>query len=313
MGQFVSKNEIAAVKQITILDYLRKHEPHELVPCGKEYSTKTHSSLKIRGDGVWHWFSQSIGGKSALDYLIHVKGMGFIDAVQALRNEPIPTQVQSVSLPEAKPFQLPEHHTDNHRVRDYLHNRGIPLKVIDQCIEQGRIYESAIHHNAVFVGFDTSDVARCAMLRGTGNTRFIREVEGSDKRFSFSMPGTGSMLVITESAIDALSSASLSCLRGKDWRASHYLSMGGVTAQQGGLPLAIDQYLKDHLTITDVCLMLDNDKPGREMSDYLYRNLQEWCSMYVHFPAHGKDVNDELLHRVARMDRHTKAAQKVTR
>ena len=50
---------------------------------GTGYHTLTHDSLKI-SNGMWHWFSRGIGGKTALDYLIHVKGMEFVPAVQVL-------------------------------------------------------------------------------------------------------------------------------------------------------------------------------------------------------------------------------------
>ncbi len=46
-------------------------------------------------------------------------------------------------------------------------------------MESGRVYESAFHHNVVFVGMDEKDNPKYAALRGIG-TSFIGEANGSD-------------------------------------------------------------------------------------------------------------------------------------
>ena len=72
--QGVTKEQIARAKEWDLLSYLRVHEPQELKRCGgNEYCTVSHDSLKI-SNGRWHWHSQGIGGKTALDYLIKVHG-----------------------------------------------------------------------------------------------------------------------------------------------------------------------------------------------------------------------------------------------
>ena len=78
----VTKQQIA--KEWDLLSYLMVHEPEELKKSGpEEYRTKTHDSLVI-SNGKWHWFSRNIGGRSALDYLIKVRGEDFITAVNHL-------------------------------------------------------------------------------------------------------------------------------------------------------------------------------------------------------------------------------------
>ena len=69
----MTRKEIARAKEIDLETYLRACEPEELVKCGSGYRTRTHDSLKI-SNGLWHWHSRGIGGKTALDYLIHVPG-----------------------------------------------------------------------------------------------------------------------------------------------------------------------------------------------------------------------------------------------
>ena len=74
---FYSRETVADVKKIDLLTYLQNYEPEELVHVsGNVYCTKAHDSLRI-SNGKWCWFSQGIGGKSALDYLIKVNGYTF--------------------------------------------------------------------------------------------------------------------------------------------------------------------------------------------------------------------------------------------
>ena len=79
---YVEKEQIQKAREVDLLSYLRAYEPDELVHIsGENYCTRTHDSLKI-SNGKWHWFSRGIGGKTALDYLIKVKGYKFVEAVE---------------------------------------------------------------------------------------------------------------------------------------------------------------------------------------------------------------------------------------
>ncbi len=71
---FVTAPEIARAREIDLLSYLQCCEPDNLVHLsGNTFCTRDHDSLKI-SNGKWHWFSRGIGGKTALDYLIEVRG-----------------------------------------------------------------------------------------------------------------------------------------------------------------------------------------------------------------------------------------------
>ena len=70
---YLSKEQIAAAREMDLLTYLRRFAPEELVPIGgSTYATRTHDSLKI-SNGKWCWWSHNIGGKNALDYLTEVE------------------------------------------------------------------------------------------------------------------------------------------------------------------------------------------------------------------------------------------------
>ena len=81
---YIPPDIVAKAREMDLLTYLKNYEPQELVHFGgNTYCTREHDSLKI-SDGKWCWFSQGIGGKSALDYLIKVKGILFMQAVEKI-------------------------------------------------------------------------------------------------------------------------------------------------------------------------------------------------------------------------------------
>ena len=294
--RYVTESEIRAAKQMDLLTYLQIYEPHELVKEGAGYHTRTHDSLKI-SNGMWHWFSRGIGGKTALDYLIHVKGMDFVPAVQTLcglgGKMPLsPDQTEK----EKKAFELPPAFPDCQRVIRYLRQRRISPEVIRRCIDEGILYEADRYHNAVFVGKDGDGVPRYAMQRSTGEKTLKMEVNGSDKRYCFSLKGTGDMLIVSESAIDSLSMATMMKQADKSWRNYHYLSLGGVSIkkQSDVLPMALKQYLSDHPEISKIRLALDNDKIGHGAAAQIIGALSDQYEVSASFPKHSKDFNEQL-------------------
>ena len=81
---YISPEVVTKAREMDLLTYLRNYEPNELVHFGgNTYCTREHDSLKI-SNGKWYWFSRGIGGYTALDYLIKVKEMPFMDAVETI-------------------------------------------------------------------------------------------------------------------------------------------------------------------------------------------------------------------------------------
>ena len=81
---YYTEKQIEQARSIDLLTYLQTYEPTELVHVrGNIYCTREHDSLKI-SNGKWMWWSRGFGGNSALDYLIKVKGMMFMDAMNVL-------------------------------------------------------------------------------------------------------------------------------------------------------------------------------------------------------------------------------------
>ena len=259
-------------------------------------------SLKI-SNGKWFWWSRGIGGVSALDYLIKVKDYGFVEAVEALTGGAVEwTPPQTPKKDEPKALLLPPKNKDCNRVSQYLFGRGIDYRLIQKCIADGTIYESADYHNAVFVGKDKNGTAKYAALRSTLGSTFKQDASGSDKRYSFRLLAKEptNTVHLFEAAIDLLSYATYLKCEGKDYRTQNLLSLSGVyqpkkKLSESKVPIALSTYLKENPQIKTVVLHLDNDKTGRLCTAALTELLKKDYEIVDSPPPVGKDVNDFLM------------------
>lgn len=301
-----SKETIANVREIDLLTYLKECEPHQLVKCSRgTYCTKEHDSLKI-SNGKWMWFSQGIGGSSALDYLIKVNGLSFIGAVERLLDLkglkcPQYYSNEFKTLPKAdEPLLLPKKSDTSDVVTNYLQGRGIDKEIIDYCLEKGLMFESLPYHNVVFVGYDTNGIAQYGGFRACNNTRIMGDCSGSKKDYSFKIFGTNKSEVhLFESAIDLLSYATLCKMDGKDWDELTLLSLSGVYASKkdyggGSIPIALTKFLKNNIQTERIVLHLDNDSAGRNATRMLMTSLSGHLEVVDDPPIQGKDFNDFL-------------------
>lgn len=300
---YIEPEVIMQAKQMDLLTYLQNYEPQELVHVsGNIYSTRTHDSMRI-SNGKWCWWSRSIGGKSALDYLIKVNGLSFVEAVEQIMGQAaiMPPVFASSHKEKSKTLLLPQANRCATQAVGYLHSRGISYELIDYCIHTRRIYESNPHHNVVFVGFDKQGEKRYASLRGTGDTRFMGDVNGSDKHYSFAIPATGenNTVHLFESAVDLLSYATL-C---PNWKSENLLSLAGVyqpkkDIQQSKIPAALTRFLEDYPHIKTIVLHLDNDAPGRMAAKAIMTVMPKEYTVLNKPPPVGKDCNDYLLYHI---------------
>ena len=296
----VSEEQVRLAREVDLLSYLQANEPHELLPQKNgEYRIASHGSLVI-SNGQWYWNRGGFGGTSALDYLIKIRGMGFVDSVQTVlgsRSAPV-----SFSLPVKKvrpqpksAFVLPEAAAFPSNVVSYLQRRGISPEVINRCLETGILYESRKYQNAVFVGKDEHGKARFAFLRGTRDD-FKADVSGSDKRYSFNLPAINPdsrHLAVFEAPADVLSHATLQRRNSWVWD-GHRLSLGGTSS------VALISFLERHPRIMRVMLHLDNDAAGLSAArkikalladDRRFRHIR----ISINPPRGVKDYNDVLL------------------
>ena len=293
---------IEQARQMDLLSYLQRYEPDNLKHVARNvYCTREHDSLKI-SNGKWYWWSRGFGGVSALDYLIKVKEYSFVEAVEALAGITASWSPPPVSAPKEEPkvLLLPPRNKDCDRVIQYLFGRGIDFQIIQECIADGTIYESARYHNVVFIGYDEKKEAKYAAFRATNSSRIMGDCTGSKKQFSFRLTNEESIEVhLFECAIDLLSYATLAKMAGRDWHKLNLVSLSGVYSpnremEKSKVPVTLKNLLEKNKNISRIVLHFDNDIAGRKAANALKIKLKDRYEVVDDPPKCGKDVNDFL-------------------
>lgn len=303
---FIPPEVIMEAKRMDLLTYLQHYEPHELVKfSGNTYTTRTHDSLKI-SNGKWMWWSQGIGGYTALDYLVKVKGYSFLEAVETIMGGKValPTEYCKPQKETPKTLRLPPKSPSTNVATEYLFGRGIDIEIINSCIQKGLIFESLPYHNVVFVGKDENGKPRYAAYRATNNSRLMGDASGSDKHYSFCLNGSNKSDVhLFECAIDALSFATITKLNGGNWKEQNLLSLAGVYApkeniRESKIPIALSGYLERSPEIKRIYVHFDRDKVGRKATEALQILLSDKYEVVDSPPEYGKDFNDFLCSKL---------------
>lgn len=294
----VTEEQIAQAKQVDILAYMQRHEPQNLVRQGpNRYVLRGHDSFVI-SNGKWCWNSRDYGRKTAtaLNYLIDVRNLSFVEAVRTLCDDLSLSYAPPDPKPEKRlPFKLPPRNRNNDRVSAYLQGRGIDRELIAACVSAGILYESAPNHNCVFTGKNEQGKTRFGCMRGiTG--QFRRDLDGSDKRYGFLLPPAnlenGYRLAIFEAPIDSLSHQAM-------WKQGYDAFDGWRLATGGTSILAVEYFLERHPGVTDCLICTDNDEAGKRLGKRIAGLSCKDMFSPIAFgrapPPVGKDYNDTLL------------------
>ena len=305
MKKYLEPEELAEVKKLDLLTYLSNYESNELVKKSRnDYVTRTHDSLHMT-NGMWMWWSRGIGGKTALDYLIKVYDMPFLDAAlliyQCITEKPPVYKKLHLMKQKSDDFKLPMVCSRPQKMFDYLVNkRCIDKDIVNFYYLKGYIYECQKDHSVVFVGYDERGKEKFASKRATDDD-WKKDVYGSDKHYSFRLINKSSEVVhIFESPIDLMSFQTLEKQKGREWNNENYLSLAGAAIigkdiEESELPLALEHFLMNNNQIKEIILHLDNDRAGYETSEKIKYHLGERYEITDRSPKKFKDLNEVLL------------------
>ena len=229
-----------------------------------------------------------------LQNFFHYSEENAVDALQGSMPQDLPRQtsrprIHQKAKSERAALEIPVASESMRRVFAYLcQTRGIDPAVVSEFSHARLLYETAEHHNAMFVGRDDTGGIRHVHLRGTlTDSPFRQTVAGSEGEYSFSWKGTGSKQYVFEAPIDMLSYISLFP---KNWQENSYVALCGV----GISP--IERYLDTLPQLSETVLCLDNDTAGHAAARRIAKQLlNEWngLSVSAHFPD-LKDWNEQL-------------------
>ena len=317
---YIPPEIVKRAEEMDLLTYLQNYEPEELVKVGNgTYTTKTHDSIRI-SNGLWNWFSEGVGGKNAIFYLMKVKNYSFLEAVETIIGnvnvkKPV---IHKEEKQDNIELVLPQKSNNSERAKIYLMSRGIAPEIINECINDNLIYESLPNHNVVFIGFDDSKSPKYAFYRGTNKTRFMGEAKGSDKKYTFRLEAKTqcTRVHLFESAIDLLSYATLLKMKNIDWHKENMISLGGVNNpskinENNKIPIAIKEFLEKNPNINEIHLHLDNDEVGRNASKSLQDVLSKKYTVLDRPAPLGKDCNDYLKYVLGIKKLNKNAKEKV--
>ena len=294
---YIPRDTVRQASSVTLLDYLMQTDPGNLVDLGNgNWCTKEHDSLRM-SNGKWYWFSRGFGGYSALDYLIKAEGMTLPEAVGEITGSEIPERFIGLNGQlSGRMFSLPEAAQDSSQAVAYLRKRGISSRVIDECLDNGLLYQSKEFRNVVFVGRDCSGEPRFAAVRSIYGP-YRGDVKGSDKRFSFRIRGSGQITEIHlfEAAIDLLSWLTLMEYGGEDREGKLFLSLSGVAGAGRKIPAALAQAMEEEKDVRLVVTHLDRDEAGIRAAENIRESLEGIAEVRDEPPGTGKDVNDMLM------------------
>ena len=164
-------------------------------PADRKRWKRPGSVISINGRQFFDHLAGT-GGGGAIDLVLHAKGCSFRDAVLFLDGPPA--------------FEPPARHDPNwpHVRRWLCTRRALDPGLVDRCHRDGLLHADR-RRNAVFICHGGTRVPTGAEIVGTGNRPWRGMAAGSRKAAgSFRFPQSRNppeTLVITESAIDALS------------------------------------------------------------------------------------------------------------
>lgn len=277
------------IAQRTDLVELLRSQGETLKPSGSEYEWKYQGQKVTVRRNLWYHQYEQLGG-DAVAFVRKFLGKSYMEAMEyLLRYNGIPLP-EIRSGEERKGFELPAANQNMNRVFAYLvTQRGISREVVYAFVHKKMIYESARHHNVVFVGYDQEGYPRHAHKRSTAKEgSFKSNAAGGQPEYSFHWHGTGEKLFLFEAPIDMLSYITL---HPEGWRQNSYAASCSVSDR------VLFQMLRDNPGIQLVYICFDSDEPGQSAAQRISDKLfLRGVKSEILVPAR-KDWNEDLLQK----------------
>ncbi len=310
-----TKQQRTIARQTDIAAYLQS-KGETLKRAGSEKEWKDGSEkVTIRGSVWFHQYERTGGDAVAFVQWYYKQHYGreiiYPEAVNILlefngyptvqeqgKPNPVPNPVRQTPPAQhtgpvtntPKEFKLPPRNATDKRAFAYLCSRGIAPRILSDFFKMGMIYESAVYHNAVFVGMDETGTPRHAHLRGaTGRSQFKANATGSDPKFSFHYCGSDNSLYLFEAPIDMLSFISM---HSNGWKKHSYAAACGVS------DYVVQEMLEKHPNIDTVFLCLDNDIAGQNAAQRIGTPLMEKGFHVQVLCPEKKDWNEDLQEQI---------------
>ncbi len=298
--------QINKAKNVDLLDYVRQRGYSLIQSAANEYRLKEHDSLVI-SNNKWIWFSKDIGGDT-LDFVTKFEGKGFKEAMEILTGEKSQNKVKEYkNRPQnqviRKISELPEKANNYKRLFAYLSKtRKIDPSIIQDMINDGKLYQEKEHNNCVFVGKNKEgEIKYCLKIGTTTFKKFKGEIKGSDKSYNVELCSSpnSTKVYIYESIIDAMSHATMIKIQGGNYKEHNRISLGGVA------DVKLEQFLKDNPHINVIVSCLDNDEAGMDATEKIKDKYIKKGYQIKRILPLNKDFNDDLVDAIEKHEKKT--------
>ncbi|RAU91178.1 DUF3991 and TOPRIM domain-containing protein [Paenibacillus sp. YN15] len=304
-----TKEQINEANQINLMELVKS--------CGYQLENGGRRALHAKQSGglylfrdsnkYYHFSTDSRGGP--IDFLMQFERMSFREAVTHLLGANLEAHTPISASRERGQLILPDRASNYRRIAWYLtHIRCIEADIVSRLMHEKKLYQQDKTSNCVFVGYDEFGTAKYCSLRGIRPERpFKQDCEHSDKSYPFHIAGNSQRVYVCESPIDAMSRASLLKLKGQDWTADHYISLGCLSDQ------ALERFLGLY-EMKEIVFCLDNDEfatyhngspaPnwGQEAAALFAQKYKDLgYKAYVEAPQ-SKDINEDLKMRQVKVN-----------
>lgn len=275
---------------------LKQHDHHG------QYKVVGLGGLIIQPEtGLFNHFSAGVGGKGAIDLVMHLENCDFKKAIEYIDNcmgenwIPHTYSYQDIKKEPKNPFILPPQNENNEKVITYLTSeRKLKPELVHSLIESDLLYESEKYHNCVFVCRDFSGKATGAVLRGTYNPKSGEPFKGlapnTDGLYGMNISKytdcQSKQLYVFEAPIDTLSYIQL---HGQKEDAT-YLAMTGLK------PNMVINYAKHIKGLEKIVLCTDNDIAGTDFDKKITSEINKMfpkLKITTEKPK-AKDWNEDL-------------------
>ena len=329
-----SKAEIEQINRIPITEIAQSMGFH-LERAGKYLSLKEHDSVIINPEANFFWRNSIEGVQGGvIHFVMHFQNMKKGDAIRELKRignitpesksywkaVAAPQNIYS-SAQEKTELTLPQKDVHNRNAAAYLiKTRCIDKQIVSDLLHRHHLYQD-IHKNCVFVSYDENGKANFCNQRGTNTyKKFVADRKGCDYDEGFYLDNKSSILVVTESVIDALSIATIDIQHNRDYKRNNYLALSGTNKISAvyhhlkkephinTLVLAFDADEAGMTALQNVHAQLKKDKWNGQIIDYLPQKANDWNEV-----LQLKEKDNFLLQRKAQALQHNSQEQTKTR
>ena len=298
----ITKKDIEEAEQKDIIT-LAEQNGLTFKQQGKYFRCNEHDSLLVTGQKFF-WNSRQIGGYGAISFATNVLDLNFKEALEVLLEKGIiKERDQASNIKEFNKEDLREVNDSTNVYNYLLKERCIDVDIIETLISNRSISEDE-YGNAIFKWFSHDNEVVGANKRGTGNKKFVQEVEGSElgkgfKIDNFEKNEAIQKIVFCESPIDTISYFQMYDKEEK--MNTRYMSLSGVKVDLIKLALNdIALFNKDKETFNanefKIVLALDNDKAGIKATHKFINMFEDTNKIIEHRPKNFKDWNQKLQH-----------------